>query len=133
MKTEIFTLCDFAQDNGGKLTVVGTFDVLNLDGATPFVPPFYLAFKGRYEKTDSGETKATINIRDKVGVDIIPPMNVPVNLKMPDNTDEGRLALVAGFVGMKFVKEGNFRVLIRIGSYSNELPITIRIRKEAGK
>jgi hypothetical protein len=28
MKTEIFTFCDFAQDNGGKLTVVGTFDTI---------------------------------------------------------------------------------------------------------
>jgi hypothetical protein len=26
MEIEIFTLCDFAQDNSGKLTVVGTFD-----------------------------------------------------------------------------------------------------------
>jgi hypothetical protein len=28
MKTEIFTFCDFAQDNGGKLTIVGTFDTI---------------------------------------------------------------------------------------------------------
>jgi hypothetical protein len=28
MKTEIFTFCDFAQENGGKLTVVGTFDTI---------------------------------------------------------------------------------------------------------
>jgi len=26
MEIEIFTLCDFAQDNSSKLTVVGTFD-----------------------------------------------------------------------------------------------------------
>ena len=29
MEIEIFTLCDFAQDNSGKLTVVGTFDGIN--------------------------------------------------------------------------------------------------------
>jgi hypothetical protein len=28
MKTEIFTFCDFAQENGGKLTIVGTFDTI---------------------------------------------------------------------------------------------------------
>ena len=28
MKVELFTFCDFAQDNGGKLTVVGTFDTI---------------------------------------------------------------------------------------------------------
>jgi len=29
MEIEIFTLCDFAQDNNSKLTVVGTFDSIN--------------------------------------------------------------------------------------------------------
>jgi hypothetical protein len=28
MKAEVFTLCDFAQEAGGKLTVVGTFDTI---------------------------------------------------------------------------------------------------------
>jgi hypothetical protein len=28
MKTEIFTFCDFAQENAGKLTIVGTFDTI---------------------------------------------------------------------------------------------------------
>jgi hypothetical protein len=28
MNSEIFTFCDFAQENAGKLTVVGTFDTI---------------------------------------------------------------------------------------------------------
>jgi hypothetical protein len=28
MKIEVFTFCDFAQENGGKLTIVGTFDTI---------------------------------------------------------------------------------------------------------
>ena len=28
MKVEFFTFCDFAQENSGKLTVVGTFDTI---------------------------------------------------------------------------------------------------------
>jgi hypothetical protein len=28
MKTELFTFCDFAQESGGKLTIVGTFDTI---------------------------------------------------------------------------------------------------------
>ena len=28
MKIELFTFCDFAHENGGKLTVVGTFDTI---------------------------------------------------------------------------------------------------------
>jgi hypothetical protein len=28
VKIELFTFCDFAQENGGKLTIVGTFDTI---------------------------------------------------------------------------------------------------------
>jgi len=28
IKVELFTFCDFAQENGGKLTIVGTFDTI---------------------------------------------------------------------------------------------------------
>jgi len=28
MKIEMFTFCDYAQENGGKLTIVGTFDTI---------------------------------------------------------------------------------------------------------
>jgi len=28
MKIELFTFCDFAQENSGKLTIVGTFDTI---------------------------------------------------------------------------------------------------------
>ncbi|MDR2758619.1 MAG: hypothetical protein LBB78_04510 [Spirochaetaceae bacterium] len=28
MKAEIFTFCDFAQESGGKLTIIGTFDTI---------------------------------------------------------------------------------------------------------
>jgi hypothetical protein len=28
MKIELFTFCDFAQENAGKLTIVGTFDTI---------------------------------------------------------------------------------------------------------
>ncbi|GHV83631.1 hypothetical protein AGMMS50212_09710 [Spirochaetia bacterium] len=38
MKAEIFSLCDFAQENGGKLTIVGTFDTI-LTRAFPCVHP----------------------------------------------------------------------------------------------
>ncbi|MDR0563173.1 MAG: hypothetical protein LBG73_10880 [Spirochaetaceae bacterium] len=28
MRIELFTFCDYAQENGGKLTIVGTFDTI---------------------------------------------------------------------------------------------------------
>jgi hypothetical protein len=38
-ETEIFTLCDFAQDAGGKLTIVGTFDQIGSQTFPSFIRP----------------------------------------------------------------------------------------------
>ncbi|MDR2841912.1 MAG: hypothetical protein LBV52_01785 [Spirochaetaceae bacterium] len=38
MNLELFSLCDFAQENGGKLTVVGTFDTI-ISRSFPCVHP----------------------------------------------------------------------------------------------
>jgi len=45
MEIEIFTLCDFAQDNNSKLTVVGTFDSIH-SKQFPFVQQNFYAFVG---------------------------------------------------------------------------------------
>jgi hypothetical protein len=38
MKIELFTFCDFAQESGGKLTIVGTFDTI-ISRSFPCVHP----------------------------------------------------------------------------------------------
>jgi len=55
MEIEIFTLCDFAQDNNSKLTVVGTFDAI-YSKQFPFVQQsFSVACRLRFSEKEVGD------------------------------------------------------------------------------
>ncbi|HZF64428.1 MAG TPA: hypothetical protein VEZ55_08090 [Chitinophagaceae bacterium] len=70
MEVEIFTLCDFAQDNQGKLTVVGTFDRLNAP-VLPFTfPHMSLAARLRFANSEAGEKHVRIRFVAPDGAEI---------------------------------------------------------------
>ena len=57
MNIEIFTLCDYAQSNNNKLTIVGTFDSFNAE-KFPFTHPFFsIVARIRYNQDEIKEKK----------------------------------------------------------------------------
>ena len=55
MEIEIFSLCDFAQDNQGKFTVVGTFDTI-FSHNTPIIHrSCFVALKFRVANSEAGQ------------------------------------------------------------------------------
>jgi hypothetical protein len=66
LKAEIFTFCDFAQESGGKLTIVGSFDTI-LARAYPCVhPQLSVVIRLRFDIFEFG--KHTFRI-ETVGLD----------------------------------------------------------------
>jgi hypothetical protein len=64
MKTEFFTLCDFAQEQSGKLTVVGTFDTI-VSRQFPCVHPlFFIVIRLRFDLWEFGTHAFRIETRD---------------------------------------------------------------------
>jgi hypothetical protein len=67
MKTEIFTFCDFAQENGGKLTIVGTFDTI-ISRTFPCVhPQLSVVIRLRYDLWEFSSHSFRIETRDLNG------------------------------------------------------------------
>ena len=64
MEIEVFTICDYAQDNGGKMTIVGTFDVINAS-TIPFLHPCFVALRLRFQKSEAGHHKVVMKLSDK--------------------------------------------------------------------
>lgn len=58
MKVTLLTLCDFAQENNGKLSIIGTFNILR-SGTFPFVyqNPFYLVVGLRFKELAKGNIR----------------------------------------------------------------------------
>ncbi|MDR2136166.1 MAG: hypothetical protein LBO76_06080 [Treponema sp.] len=67
MKIEIFTFCDFAQENSGKLTVVGTFDTI-ISRHFPFShPQLSVVIRLRFDLWEFSRHSFRIETRDLNG------------------------------------------------------------------
>ncbi|MDR0451684.1 MAG: hypothetical protein LBH15_01415 [Treponema sp.] len=67
MKTEIFTLCDFAQENGGKLTIVGTFDTIIARNFPCVHPQLSVVIRLRFDLWEFANHSFRVETRDLDG------------------------------------------------------------------
>ena len=67
MKIEIFTFCDFAQENGGKLTIVGTFDTIISRNFPCIHPLLSVVIRIRFDLWEFSTHQFRIETRDLDG------------------------------------------------------------------
>jgi hypothetical protein len=67
MKTELFTFCDFAQENGGKLTIVGTFDTIIARSFPCVHPQLSVVIRLRFDIWEFSTHSFRIEARDLDG------------------------------------------------------------------
>jgi len=67
IKIELFTFCDFAQENGGKLTIVGTFDTIVSRNFPCVHPQLSVVIRLRFDLWEFGNHKFKIETRDLNG------------------------------------------------------------------
>lgn len=63
MEIEIFTLCDYATDNAGKLTIVGTFDNITTP-SLPVMQQLGIAIRLRFSGNQAGNHAMELKITD---------------------------------------------------------------------
>ncbi|MDR0583936.1 MAG: hypothetical protein LBG57_06260 [Treponema sp.] len=67
MKIELFTFCDFAQENGGKLTIVGTFDTIISRNFPCVHPQLSVVIRLRFDIWEFSRHSFRIETRDLDG------------------------------------------------------------------
>ena len=65
MTIDVFTFCDFAQDNNGKLTVVGTFNMLSVAKLPSIHQNLFLAIKVTFTPEEAGSHTIKVALEDK--------------------------------------------------------------------
>ena len=126
MEIEIFTLCDFAQDNSNKLTVVGTFDSIN-SKQFPFVQPgFSVACRLRFSEKEVGEHDMRLRFIDAKGKEFIKPVEGKMNIAEPKNGQYSAVNLVFNFNQVKFEKTGRYAFELYIDDeWESGLPLFV--------
>jgi hypothetical protein len=81
MKTELFTLCDYSQENDGKLTIVGTFDTI-ISRQFPCVHSHLsVVLRLRFDIWEFGKHSFRIETRDLDGDGAIEPVTGSLEVK----------------------------------------------------
>lgn len=81
MKIELFTFCDFAQENSGKLTIVGTFDTIISRNYPCIHPQLSVVIRLRFDLWEFSNHEFRIEARDLNGEMAIKPIQGTVEVK----------------------------------------------------
>ena len=126
MEIEIFTLCDFAQDNNSKLTVVGTFDSIH-SKQFPFTQQsFSVACRLRFSEKETGGHDMRLRFTDGDRKEVIKPIAGQINIAKPQNGQYSAVNLVFNFNQVKFEKPGRYSFEIFIDDeWTSGLPLFV--------
>lgn len=75
MKVEIFTFCDFSQDNAGKLTIVGSFDTIYAKTFPVVYPLISVVARIRFSVQEKGRHSFRFGFVDMDGSEVFPPIS----------------------------------------------------------
>ncbi|MDR2792036.1 MAG: hypothetical protein LBB61_00015 [Treponema sp.] len=81
MKIELFSFCDFAQENNGKLTVVGTFDTIIARMFPCIHPQLSVVIRIRFDLWEFSPHKFRIETRDLNGDMCMDPIQGALSVK----------------------------------------------------
>ena len=124
MEIEIFTLCDFAQDNQSKLTIVGTFDSINAKQFPVQHPACSVACRIRFAAKEAGDHDFKLRLVDITGKEIIQPITGNINIPAPPHGQVVTINLVANFNQLQFAKPGRFSFELYIDNdWKSGLPL----------
>lgn len=124
MEIEIFTLCDFAQDNNSKLTIVGTFDSIFAKQFPVQHPACAVACRLRFADKEAGDHEFKLRMTDAGGKETIQPIEGNINIPIPADGRVVTINLVINFNQLQFTKPGRYSFELYIdGDWKSGLPL----------
>lgn len=115
MKIQIFTLCDFAQSNAGKLTIIGTFNRIFTD-KFPFIyaPSIFVVAKVCSNEACKGQFTFSATAPD--GTPFLMPFNGEFHIENPDNDQkEKAFDFCLALNNQVFHKPGTYTFVFEVG------------------
>ena len=106
MEIQIATLCDAATDYNGKLNLLGTFDTI-FASATAGVHMQCLSPCGSFAKIEEGAHKVKINFIDEDGKFIMPSIDMPIEVAMPEEASFQSRNFIVNIHQLKFESPAN--------------------------
>ena len=123
MKISLFTLCDYAQNNQGKLTLIGTFNrIASVSYPFDYSLGYYLVVKVVSRIAVNGSFE--LLCLDPHGNNFLPPLRGELEIQNPLNDDrEKSFDLVVNLGPQIFNEPGTYQFVFSIGKLRETLDL----------
>lgn len=128
MEIQVASLCDAATDSQGKLNILGTFDTINASQMPAVHPQCSVALRLVFDKMEEGTHKVGLNFVDEDGRSVMPPIQIPIQVEVPDEAIFVSRNFIVNIQHMKFEKPGFYSVDISLdGEIRGRIPLLVRL------
>ena len=132
MDIQIAVLCDAATDNNGKLNLLGAFDTIFTSQLPAIHPQCSIALRMTFNKVEEGHHKVKLNFVDEDGRSVMPPIEMPVDVQVPEETIFLSRNFIVNIQKLKFEKEGLYSIDIAVdGRQEGSVPLLVRVMPKA--
>ena len=128
MDIQTAVLCDAATDNNGKLNILGTFDTIYTSQLPAIHPQCSIALRMTFSKVEEGPHKVKLNFVDEDGKSVMPPIEIPFDVAVPEETIFLSRNFIVNIQKLKFEKEGLYSIDIAVdGRQEGSIPLLVKI------
>jgi len=110
MNVQVAVLCDAATDDNGKLNLLGAFDTIITPQLPAVHPQCSIALRVTFSQEDEGQHKLKLNFVDADGRLVMPHMDVPVQVALPEETHFVTRNFIVNIQQMKFAQPGLYSI-----------------------
>jgi hypothetical protein len=127
MQIEIFTICDAATSDNGKLNILGSFDTIWVRQFPTVYPHCAVAVKMRFTAIENGPHSLSVRFMDADGQNILPPATGSFNIEMPEGQRSSSTDIVLNIQSLNLTKPGEYALDLALDGRSElSLPLFIR-------
>lgn len=131
MDIQIAALCDAATDSAGKLNILGTFDTINAPQMPAIHPQCSIALRIIFHKIEEGAHKLKLNFVDEDGKPVMPSIEIPVDVAVPDDATFVSRNFIVNIQQLKFGQPGHYAIDIALdGRHEGSVPLLVKLLQQ---
>jgi len=132
MNIQVAVLCDAATDDNGKLNLLGSFDTIYAPQLPAVHPQCAVALRVTFNAGDEGQHKLTLNFINADGRSLMPPIEVPVAVALPEDAHFVTRNFVVNIQQLRFAEAGLYSVDVRLDDQSQaSIPLLVKLIQRA--
>lgn len=127
MNIQVAVLCDAATDDNGKLNLLGSFDTIYARELPAIHPQCAVALRVTFVSGDEGKRQLKLNFVDADGRAIMPPIEIPVEVSLPEDMHFGTRNFIINIQQLKFDQPGLYSVDLTLdGQPQASIPLLVK-------